>query len=507
MEINNNKRIAKNTLMLYSRQILILLVGLYSVRVVLNVLGVEDYGIFNVVGGVVAVFSFLSGSMASATQRFFSFSLGEHDIEKLKKTFSVNLLIYLSIALIAFFLLETIGTWFINQQLKISPERLDSAKIVFQISILTFITTILSSPFMAIIIAHEDMHIYAYVSIVEAVLKLGIIFLLMYISYDELKVYGILLFSVSFINAFIYISICIKKYEECQFRKLYWDDILLKQIISFTGWTLFGQLTSVLRNQAVTILLNQFFTPVVVAARAIAINITNKVNVFSVNFNMGLYPPIIKSYAAKDNENMFTLIFTGCKITFFLMWVFGLPFFIEMDSILRLWLKNPPEGAVLFTRLALVEVLINSISLPITTAARAPGKMKFYELILGCFQIAIFFIDLGVLMFGGEAYSVFIVAIIMNLVMFIVRLKIVKNLIGISLSSFIKQVLFPVIVIIFLSSIFTILVHYFLPKELIYTLLVVVLSVCVSSISMFYIGLNKQWRKKIQHIIFSRIHK
>ena len=506
MAPSNNKRIAKNTLMLYSRQILILLVSLYTVRIVLDVLGIEDYGIYNVVGGVVALFSFLSGSMASATQRFFSFAIGQEDSDKLNKVFSVNLLIYIAIAIIAFILLETIGTWFINQQLKIPPERFEAARWVYHFSVLTFIATIFTAPFMAIIIAHEDMQIYAYISVVEAGLKLAIVFLLMRLSGDKLEVYGFLLFAVSFVNALFYVGICVRKYSECQFRRFYWDKRLLQEIISFTGWTLLGQITIVLRNQGVTILLNQVFTPVVVAARAIASSITSRINIFSSNFNIGLYPPIIKSYAANEKNNMFSLIFNGAKITFFLMWIFSLPLFLEMDTILSIWLKTPPEGAVLFTRLALVEVLINSISLPITTAARAPGKMRTYELILGSLNISIFLIAWLVLKMGGAAYSVYIVAIAVNFVMLIVRLFVVRTLLGLSMKSFFIKVIIPVLAVILVSSLFSTFTHLMLPKGLVFTGTSILTSMIFSSISMYFLGLNKSWRRKVNEIIWKRIH-
>ncbi len=506
MPSENNKRIAKNTLMLYARQILILLVSLYTVRVVLNVLGVEDYGIYNVVGGVVSLFSFLSSSMASATQRFFSFALGQKDTEKLKRTFSVNLIIYIAIAVIAFILLETAGSWFINQQLKVPQGRFEAARWVFHFSIFTLIATIFTSPFMAIIIAHEDMHIYAYVSIVEVTLKLGIVFLLMYLPWDKLEIYGVLVFAVSIINAIIYIGICIKKYTECQFRNLYWDKGLLHEIIDFTGWTLFGQLTTVLRNQAVTILLNQVFTPVIVAARVIATQITNQVNIFSNNFNVGLYPPIIKSYAANEKKNMSLLIFNGAKITFFLMWVFALPLFIEMDTILHVWLKTPPGGAILFTRLALIEVLINSISLPITTAARAPGRMKTYELTLGFLQMSILFIDWLVLKMGSAAYSVFIVAIGVNLIMFIVRLLIVNKLIDFPLLPFFKQVVLPVLSVMLLSTILSMAIHWILPKGIVFAGVSVLSSMLFATICMYLLGLNKTWKTKVRQIAINKIH-
>jgi O-antigen/teichoic acid export membrane protein len=497
----NNKRIAKNTIFLYIRQIVILLVSLYTVRVVLNVLGVEDYGIYGVVGGVVSFFSFLSGTMASATQRFFSFALGQKDDSKLKKTFTLNWFIYGVIAIVALLLLETIGLWFVDNKLNVPPNRFEAALLLYHFSVFTFVATIISTPFRAIIIAHEDMKIYAYVSVVEALLKLAIVYLLVHIAIDKLELYGFLLLVVSILIGGIYIGYCVRKYSECQFKKFYWDKILLRELTGFTGWTLFGQITTVFRTQAITILLNQMFNPVVVAAQTIANNITANINMFSSNFNVGLYPPIIKYYASNNKKDMFALLYNGSKITFFLMWVFALPLFLEMDTVLQIWLKNPPPEAVLFTRLALVEALILSVSLPLTTAARAPGRMRMYELSLGSIQIAIFVAAWIVLAMGAAAYSVYIVAIIANLLMFAVRLIIVRGLIGLPLRPFCYKALLPISMIAVVSFLFSYIVHYFLPQGWIFSGVVIIFSVITSSICMYFIGLDTVERNKIKVVV------
>lgn len=293
---SNTTRIAKNTLMLYFRQILIMLVSLYTVRVVLETLGAEDYGIYNVVAGVVTMFGFLSNSMAGASQRYLSFEIGRGDFERLKTIFSLSLTIFILIAVIIVLLAETVGLWFITNKLIIPSERRIVAYWVYQFSIISFVFTILTTPYMASIIAHEDMNIYAYVSIVEAMLKLGIVFVLNIIPFDKLQIYGILLCITTFINTAIYRIICTAKYKECQF-KIYWNNILFKDIIGYTGWTLLGVLADIFKKQAITILLNQMFNPLVVAARSIAFTITGAVNSFFNQFMMALRPQIVKSYA------------------------------------------------------------------------------------------------------------------------------------------------------------------------------------------------------------------
>lgn len=499
------KRILKNTIALYLRQLLILFVSLYTVRIVLNVLGVEEYGLYNVVAGLVALCSFLPSALASATQRFFSFALGQSDKARLYKTFSVNIVLYASVALFALITLEVFGFWFVKEHLHIPPTRLDAAVTLYHYAVFTFIAGIFTSPFIAIIIAHEDMKIYAYASISEVFLKLAVTFALVYIPSDKLELYGLLLFFVSLINVIVYLTICFRKYPECQLRTIHWDSKLLKEIYSFTGWSLFGQLTTVARNQAVTILLNQYFNPAVVAARAIANTVASQINMFSNAFNTGLYPPIIKAYAANEKEEMFTLIYNGSKLTFFLMWIFALPMLIEMETVLTLWLSTPPKNAVLFTQLALVEALIISISLPIISAARAPGNMKMYELTLGAIQVGIFIVSWVLLVNGYSASSVFITAIAANILMFVVRLFIVSWLVGLSSYSFLRAVVAPVLIVICISVSVSLLIKNNLPSGYLYSIITMFFTAISSSIAMYFFGLNQIWRDKVKNIVISKI--
>ncbi len=497
MSQERNNRIARNTLVLYIRQLLILFVNLYTVRVVLDVLGVTDYGIYSVVAGVVAVSSFLPNSMASATQRFFSYALGQNDQEALKKSFSVNLILYLSISLFALLLLETIGLWFVTEYLSVPEDRSTASMVLFQFTVLTFVASIFSSPFIAIIIAHEEMRLYAYVSILEAILKLAAVYMLSVIPLDKLTVHGALLFTVACITSTIYVLICFSRYSECQIRKLHWDLSLAKETMHFTGWTIFGQISTIARTHGVTILLNQMFNPAVVAARSIAVNVANSTNMFASNFNTGLYPPIIKAYAAGNKEELLTLVNNGSKLTFFLLWLFALPMIIEMEFILELWLSQVPEHTVSFTQLALIESLVFSLSAPIATAARAPGRMKLYETVLGSMQLGILLVSWIFLQSGASANSVFVVAIVANFLMFFVRLIIVKRLIGLRIRLYLKRVALPIIAIIVISGIPSFYVSQELGDGLI--AFCTSLSVCfLSSLaSMYFIGLDANARKRL----------
>lgn len=503
----SSSRVLKNTLALYTRQIIIIFITLYSLRVVLNELGTDDYGVYSVITGFVTLLAFLPGSMASATQRFFSFAMGENNSEKLKQTFSVNLLMYVAIAVIAYGLLQTVGLWYVTEHLKIPDERFDAAITLYHYTSLMFVFSIFTAPFVAILIAHEDMHLYAMISVVDAVAKLGVALALAHVGSDVLVFYGLALFVLSACVAAFYITVCVKKYAECQLRKLYWSTSLLKEILGFTVWTLLGQISTAFRNQAVTVLVNQMFNPAIVAARAIALNVASQVAVFSNNLNTGLYPPIIKSYAAKQKDEMMSLVFNGSKLTFFLMWVFALPMLLEMEAILTIWLKTPPPAAVLLTQLAIVESLIFALSMPLATAARAPGKMAMYEIILGSIQIAIFFVSWWVLRLGYSAEWVFYVAIAANVLMFKVRLLLVNYLTGLPVLPYYKKVVVPILSVLTLSTLSSVLVLNSLPNNLFTATFVIVFSMAVSTIAMYYLGLDKHWRQKVVTVLQNKLFK
>lgn len=498
---SNNRRIAKNTLFLYLRQVLILVVNLYTVRVVLKILGAEDYGIYNAVAGVVTMMNFLSAGMASATQRFFSFAIGEGDQDKLKKIFNANILIYAIIAISALILLETIGYWFTSEKLSIPIERYNAAVYIYHFAVLSFILGIFSSPFAAIMIAHEDMRLYAGISIVEASMKLIIVFLLIIASGDKLKAYGFLLCIVAVVTLCIYLMVCFRRYDECRLDKRQVKKKVLAEITQFTGWTLFGQISSVARQQVVTVMLNQMFNPIVVAARSVANSVMHATNIFASNFNTSLYPPIIKEWASGNKQGMHQLVFNGCKMTFFLLWVVALPLILEMEQVLALWLVDVPEYTVQFTRLALVEIVINAVSTPIATAARAPGKMKTYELSLGLLQFLIPLISFPLFKTGASPAAVYYVAIAINVIMFIVRLQIVHNLTGLPVHAFIKKVLMPISCVAILSSATSYCVHLVLPEGLLMSLVNIACAVVLSSVIMYFIGLNKSQKAQIVRFI------
>lgn len=492
----NSSRLAKNTLLLYFRQILIMAVSLYTVRVVLNTLGAEDYGIYNVVAGVVTMFGFLSGAMASSSQRYFSYDLGKNDAEHLKTTFSVTFQIYVLIALVIVALAETLGLWFVNTKLVIADGRMTAANWIFQAAIVSFLLSLITTPYMASIIAHENMSVYAYVSIVEASMKLGIVFLLKILPYDKLILYSLLMMSVALVNTSIYRIYCHKKYEECRVRFIK-DGALLKEIISYSGWNLFGNIAGMIKNQGISILLNLHFGAIVNAARGIASQVNSAVSSFAQNFSTALRPQIIKSYAANQKDETMRLVYRGCKFTFFLMYIFTLPLCLEMKGVLGLWLKNVPDYSVIFTQLTLIEVLVDSISFPIMALAQATGKIRLYQGVVGGILLLNLPLSYVALMQGFPPYSVMLVMIALSITAFIVRLFIVAKLSGLSVKQFIVKTIIPCFVVSSCSVIVPIFFVNKIEESILRIFATVFISVVCTALCILFLGMTKNERNVV----------
>lgn len=501
VQYNNHSRVAKNTFMLYIRQAIAMLVGFYTVRIVLSTLGIEDYGVYNVVTGVVTMLNFLSGTMASSNQRFFSYYLGKDDTEKYKQVFSATCIIYVIMIVILFLLLESVGLWFVKEHLSIPEGRETAVLFIFQFSIISFLISIASSPFVTSIIAHEDMQIFAYISIVDAILKLSVAFMLQYIDFDKLELYAILSLASSSIIAILYIIICLRRYPECQLRKIYWDYSIFMAIIKYTGWTLLGNATSTARVQGVTILMNQYFSPVIVASRVIASQISNTLSTFSTNFSRSLYPQVIKSYSSGKFDTMYKQVYSGTKIAFFLMWILLLPLWIYMDEILSIWLDVVPQRAALFARLAVIDVLIQTSSYSITTAARASEKLKGYELIISAIQMLFFGTVWYMLSLSSPDYSVYIAVIVLSIAMFITRLIFANRLTQMPIMGFITDVLLHLGLVVICSLLPFILLSHIVPYSFINMLAVMALGTLINFIVIYLVGLNSRERVMVGQII------
>ena len=339
--MSNNKLIAKNTMFLYVRMLLTMVVTLFSSRIVLEVLGIENFGIYTLVGGIVLFFGFFNNAMTSATQRFLSFDIGLNNLEKLKKTFNASLNIHILIGIVFLLLAETIGLWFLNNKLNISINKMEAVNWVYQFSIATFLVGIVQVPYDALIISKEKMNVYAYVGILEVLMKLLIVYSLTLFNVNKLILYAFLLFLVSFLSSFIRKYYCIKYFEETKYEFFY-DKKFYKKLLTFSGWSLFGNIAGVSRDQGINVLLNIFFGTLLNAAYGITLQVQSAVQIFVYNFQLAINPQILKQYAIGNIENSNFLILQSSKFSYFLMLLISFPIIYNIDFILNLWLNNPP---------------------------------------------------------------------------------------------------------------------------------------------------------------------
>lgn len=501
----SNKRIAKNTLMLYLRMFLTMAISLYTSRVVLSTLGIEDYGTYNVVGGIVVMFTFINGAMSTATMRYITFELGRGNIERLKTVFRTSIQVFVILAFIIVLLSETIGLWFLYHKLTIAPDRMTAALWVFQISIIDCVLRMIVIPFNAEVISHEKMSTFAYLSILDVTLKLIIVYLLQVIPFDKLIIYALLMFAVSIIHISIYLIYCFKHFPEINFQ-FSLDKPLLKEMTSFAGWGLFGNLAGVLYNQGLNMLLNIFFGPVVNAARGVALQVQGTVQSFIVNFQMALNPQITKSYAKGNLERMHTLIFTSSKFSFFLLFILALPITIEANQILGVWLKEVPNHSVSFIRLLFSIALIETLANPLVISNQATGKVKKYQIVVGGIQLLIVPIAYIVLKLGGNPESVYLVQFVIMLCAQIARIFMIKPLIQLPLKKYFNEVIVRVLIVAITAPIIPLFI-YFNTHVLSTTnfFMVCLFSVISVFISIYLIGITQNERQMILSYLQKRI--
>lgn len=439
---SDNKRIVQNAGMLYVRMLFLLFTTLYTSRVILNSLGVVDYGIQNVVAGIITLFSFLNASMSTATQRYLTFTLGTGNQEELKRIFSTSFIIHIGIALFLWAIAESIGIWFVNHQLNVPPSRLEAANWIFQFSMLSMALTIVQVPFNTLLIAHERMNIYAYMSIFEVLAKLFIAYAISWFHGDRLILYGFLLFVQTGISISIYVIYCSSNFEECCIRLHYCQRNLFKQITSFAGWNLFGSIAWIFKNQGGNIVLNLFFGPTVNAAYGIAFQVTNAIKSFVGNVQMAFNPQITKKYAENKRDQMIGLIFQSSKYSFLLLLFLSLPVFIQTDFILHLWLKQVPDYAVVFTQLVILEALVDTLSGPMITGLMATGKIKMYQIIVGSLLIIPLGISIVLLKLGFGATTLFWVSILFTCISIVARCLFGKLQFTLSVKRYMQLVIF-----------------------------------------------------------------
>lgn len=489
----NNTRIAKNTLMLYFRMFITLIVGLYTSRVILDALGVEDYGIYNLVGGFVAMFSIIRSGLVSATQRFITYDLGKGDMNSLRITFSTCVIIYLFISLLTIIIAESIGPWFITNKLVIPQERMAAAMWTFHLSLVMLVFSLISFPYNSLIISHERMNVFAYISIYEVMAKLMLTYLLYISPFDKLLVYSILMCVVQISIPILYMVYCRKNYTE---SRIIWNVDLgkIKAIYSFTGWAMLGGFASVGLTQGLNVLLGMFFTPIVNAARGVAVQIQGVINTFVGNFQMAMDPQIVKSYAREDREYMQQLVFASSKYSYYLLFILSLPLMFVADELLSMWLVEVPTDSALFLRLIIITTMYDAFSNPFAKAIQATGKIRNYQIIFSGLLILIVPISYIALKLGCKAYFVFVIHIIIGLFAMIARIAIAIKQTQMQINVFFKEVIIPVALVSLLSISISFLFYIFLPSGMIWTWVMIAVSLFVVLLSVLLFGITKAER-------------
>ena len=500
----NSKRIAKNTIVLYFRMIFMMLVSLYTSRIIINALGFEDYGIYSAVGGFVAMFGVISNSLTAAVSRFITFSIGAGDSEKLNRVFASSIIIQLIIAGIVLILLETIGLWFLNYHMVIPNERLVPANFVLQFSIITFLVQLISVPYNASIIAHERMTAFALISILNAMLNLCVAFLVKYSqNYDKLILYSMVLAIVAIFIRLLYGWYCGRNFSECKFRFIY-DKKLLSKIVSFAGWNFFGASSAVLRDQGINVLLNVFCGPIVNAARGIAMQVSSAISSFSSSFLTALNPQITKQYAAGDMHYVFNLCFKGSRLGFFLLLLLSLPIFMETEQILSLWLGKIPPHTVNFVRLIVVYVMVESVSSTLITLMLATGNIKKYQIIVGGTQLLNFPIAFIVLKAGFIPEYTMIATILIAIMCLTARLFMLRKMVGLPIRLFIKEVIAKSAIVTLIALILPLCVVSILDMTLLRLLITGGICVISTTLSVLFLGCTYSERHLIINKIISR---
>lgn len=491
----NNRRIAKNTLMLYMRMLFGMLVSLYTSRVLLNALGVEDYGISSAVGGFVAMFSLISNSLSSAISRFLTFELGTGDRQRLSRVFSTSILVQITLALVIIILSETVGLWFLHNKMTIPTDRMTAANVVYQASIVSFVFGLLSVPYGASIISHEKMGVFAFFGIFDVISKLVIVLIIAYCSFvkDRLIVYSLLLVFLSLTMQSIYILFCRRNFEECRISLIF-DKGIFKEMGAFATWNFIGCTAGLLKDQGVNLLYNVFVGPVLNAARGIAGSVNNAVTSFANNFMTALNPQITKLYAAGDLKYAHSLVERGSRFSFYIILFFAVPILLETEFILGIWLGHYPEHSIDFVRLTLMLSLIGTLSNTLINLQNATGKIRNYQIVVGGILLLNFPLSYLCLKQGMDPESTYIVAIFVDIACLFARLLFLRKTVRLSMIHFIRYVLVNVTVVTAIAVILPFMIHLAMPYGWQRFLIVGFASVVTVLVSVLYIGCSNNER-------------
>lgn len=501
-EMDSNKTIAINTIYLYFRMLFTMLVALYTSRIILEVLGVDDFGTYQAVGGIVAMLSFINGALSNGTSRFLTYELGTGNYVKLKKTFSTLLSLHIVIAVLIVILAETVGLWFVKNELIIPDGRMDAALFTYHLSVITSVVTITQVPYNASIISHEKMGVYAYLSIFETVAKLLIVYSLTFFEWDKLKLYALLLCILQIVTALYYRQYCVKKFKETHF-KFTLDKSIVKEVSSYSVWNLISSISIPLKNQGLTIILNMFFSPAVVTARALANQVNMAANQFVQNFRTAANPQIVKRLASGDIQGSKTLLLSSTKYSYYMMLALCLPICLLAEPLLKLWLKEVPKYTVIFLQLAIVSSLFQVFDNSFYTALYAVGRIKENAFISPVLGILTFPLTYALFKLG---YSPVVLAWIL-LVLYAILGILIKPILIVKYADYkwrdIISVFRQCIKVTIASSIFPIIVYlnkesFSVNSKLIYFLIILLLCFVSTLLSVWFIGLDKIMRLRVK---------
>ena len=495
-----NKRIAKNTMLLYIRMGVMMVISFFTARITLEALGVVDYGINNVVGGLVSMFSLISSSLSSSVSRFMTYGLGKGDKKELNTIFSTSVNIQIILAIIVVIAIETIGVWFLNNKMVIPTERLTAAHWVLQSSTLLFAIGLLSVPYNAAIIAHEKMGVYAYFTLFDAFSRLAIIFAIKYYGGDKLILLAIISLIPTLIKQFYYWHYSKKHFEECTYHAV-WDKKVFKEMFGFAGWNFIGCTAGLTKDQGVNIAINMFTGPAINAARGIAMQINGIIGQFIGNFMVAINPQITKEYAAGNLKRMHTLIFKSTRFSYYLFLFLSIPILLEIETILYIWLGQVPEHTVLFTRLVIILSLAEIISNALITAQNATGKIKNYQIVVGGILLMNFPVSYILLRMGYFPEITVIVAIIISQLCLAARLSFLKNSIKLPITLFAKEVYCNVILVSISAFVFPLTCHLFIENNLTRFVTVCLVSVITSGLAIYFIGCNNDEQTLVKRYI------
>lgn len=494
MTVIDQKRIAKNTLMLAIRMGLMTVVKLYTVKVVMDALGNIDYGIFNTVAGVVLTFSFINDTMSTACQRYIAIGMGKNDFVKVRNTFSLCIMVFIAIALIVAMLCETGGLVLLHNKIQLDGRSMTTAHIVFQLAIISFIFTIMKTPYHGMVIMKEKMNVYTYISIIEVICNLGIAIMIAHSDKDRLIIYSVLMMLVNALVSLTYVSYCYIKYKECRF-KYYWNWAEFKEILYFVAWNMFGSLAISLKSYGLNVLINIFFGNIIVSARTLAFKIYGILLEFSGNITTAVKPQIIKSYSASDKEGMFKLIFQGSKFAYYLFLIVSLPLFLEIPFVLDLWIDDVPEYTVLFTRLCIINGLFDVLVTPLAVSMQAYGKIRTYQLVCSFFIMLVIPISYIFLKLGFPPQTVFYVSIIICALAIGLRVLFINHYIGLPVGGYLQRVLIPMLTVTICSAVIPTILEMTVSNTVLRFFTVCATAVIMICISVYTIGMTVTERK------------